>query len=182
MDSSIRTSLIMLFLRPRAEISSNSRIVLAMPPPVPPSVKLGLIITGRPIFSSTALASSMVWAKPLFGRSIPILSIAFLKSLRSSAFFIALRSAPIIFTPYLSRMPASAAFIAVLRPVCPPSVGRSASGLSFFIIFSRNSGVMGSMYVASAMPGSVMIVAGFELMSTTSNPSSLRALQAWLPE
>ncbi len=38
------------------------------------------------------------------------------------------------------------------------------------------------MYVASAISGSVMMVAGLELTSTTWMPSSRRALQAWVPE
>jgi hypothetical protein len=38
------------------------------------------------------------------------------------------------------------------------------------------------MYVRSANSGSVMIVAGFELMRITSNPSSFRAFVAWVPE
>ena len=43
-------------------------------------------------------------------------------------------------------------------------------------------GVIGSIYVASAMSGSVMIVAGFEFTSTTLYPSSLSALHACAPE
>jgi hypothetical protein len=39
-----------------------------------------------------------------------------------------------------------------------------------------------STLVRSAISGSVMIVAGFELMSTTSYPTSRRALQACVPE
>jgi hypothetical protein len=37
------------------------------------------------------------------------------------------------------------------------------------------------MYVRSANPGSVMIVAGFELTTIVRKPSSLRTLSAWLP-
>ena len=44
------------------------------------------------------------------------------------------------------------------------------------MIFSTISQVSGSMYVRSAVPGSVMIVAGLELTSTTSYPSSRRRL------
>ena len=43
------------------------------------------------------------------------------------------------------------------------------------------SSVRGSIYTLSAMEVSVMIVAGFELHSTTSYPSSFRARQAWVP-
>jgi hypothetical protein len=50
------------------------------------------------------------------------------------------------------------------------------------MIFSIDSTVSGSMYVASAIPGSVMIVAGFELTRTISYPRARRALQACVPE
>ena len=58
---------------------------------------------------------------------------------------------------------------------CPAS--RSAS-----ITFSTYSAVIGSMYVASANSGSVMIVAGLELTRMTRTPSSRRTRQAWVPE
>ena len=67
-----------------------------------------------------------------------------LKSLRSSPRSMAARSQPIISTPYFSSTPARARSTAVLRPVWPPSVGRSASGRSFAMTCSTNSGVMGS--------------------------------------
>ena len=57
--------------------------------------------------------------------------------------------------------------MAVLSAVCPPMVGSRASGLSRSMMRVTISGVMGSMYVASASSGSVMIVAGFEFTSTT---------------
>ena len=47
---------------------------------------------------------------------------------------------------------------------------------------SRTSTVSGSTYVASASSGSVMIVAGFELIRTTRRPSSRSALHACVPE
>ncbi len=61
-------------------------------------------------------------------------------------------------------------------------VGSKASGFSLAMIFSTISGVIGSTYVASARPGSVMIVAGLELTRITRYPSSFNALQAWAPE
>ena len=48
--------------------------------------------------------------------------------------------------------------------------------------FSTNSGVSGSMYVASATSGSVMIVAGLLLTRLTRSPSALSTRQAWVPE
>jgi hypothetical protein len=47
-------------------------------------------------------------------------------------------------------------------------VGSSASGRSRSITAATGPGSSGSTYVASANSGSVMIVAGFELTSTTS--------------
>ena len=70
----------------------------------------------------------------------------------------------------------------MLSAVWPPMVGNRASGRSFLMIFSTTSGVSGSMYVRSAVSGSVMIVAGLEFTNTTSYPSARRALQAWVPE
>ena len=96
MDSSIRISEIMLDSRPRRAISSNSSGVYTVPAPVPPRVKEGRIISGKPILAEIFLASFMSRAKPLLGRSRPIFCIACLKSFLSSAFLIALRSAPII--------------------------------------------------------------------------------------
>ena len=55
------------------------------------------------------------------------------------------------------------------------------SGFSVSILRSTVRSVSGSMYTAVAMSGSVMMVAGFELMSTVSTPSAMSALQAWVP-
>ena len=68
--------------------------------------------------------------------------------------------------------------MAAFRAVWPPSVGRMASGFSFAMIVSITSGVIGSMYVASAKSGSVMIVAGLELTRITRTPSSRRTRHA----
>ena len=61
-------------------------------------------------------------------------------------------------------------------------VGSRASGRSRSITWATTSGVSGSMYVRSAISGSVMIEAGLEFTNTTSNPSARSALQAWVPE
>jgi hypothetical protein len=108
--------------------------------------------------------------------------MASLNARRSSATWIDRRFAPIISTPYFSSVPRSQRATARLSAVWPPTVGRSASGRSRAITCSSISGINGSMYVRSAVCGSVMIVAGFELTRTTSYPSSLRALQACVPE
>ena len=57
-----------------------------------------------------------------------------------------------------------------------------ASGFSFSMMRSTTRATSGSTYTRSAMSGSVMMVAGLELTSTTSMPSLLRARQAWVPE
>ena len=119
---------------------------------------------------------------PLLGTLRPIFSMALRKSWRLSAFLMAGREAPMSSTPYFSRTPFSATATAVFRPVWPPRVGRRAQGRSFSMMRATVSGSMGSMYVRSARFGSVMIVAGLELTRTTSYPSSLRALRAWVPE
>ena len=90
--------------------------------------------------------------------------------------------APISSTPYLSRTPAASSATAQLRAVCPPSVASRASGRSFSMTFSTNSGVIGSTYVASANSGSVMIVAGLEFTRITRMPSARSTRHAWVPE
>ena len=62
----------------------------------------------------------------------------------------------------------------MLRPVWPPRVGRHASGRSAAMMASIEATVSGSRYTASAISGSVMIVAGFELTRMTRWPSSRR--------
>ena len=90
--------------------------------------------------------------------------------------------APISSTPYLSRTPAWCSAIAVFSAVWPPSVGSSASGRSLAMTCSTVAGVIGSTYVASAISGSVMIVAGLLLTRETRRPSAFRTRHAWVPE
>ncbi len=168
-DSSINTSWLSEASRPRPTISRNSSASCAMPPPVPPSVKPGRIMSGHePIFAAISCASSSECALPDFGISSPRSAIVALNRLRSSARAIASASAPIISTPHSSRMPERFSSIARLRAVCPPRVGRMAYGLSLRIMAETESTVRGSMYVASAMSGSVITVAGLELTRTIS--------------
>ncbi len=105
-----------------------------------------------------------------------------LNSSRFSPAWMASKSAPMSSTSYLSSTPDSCRATAVLSAVWPPSVGSSASGRSLAMIFSTNSGVIGSTYVASANSGSVMIVAGLLLTRTTRKPSSRSTRHAWVPE
>ncbi len=141
------------------------------------------MISGKiPSSSAADRACSGVWTVLDRATSRPILTIARLNSSRSSPLEIASGFAPIISTPYFARTPSLWSSIERLSAVWPPSVGRSAEGLSAAMIFSRISAVSGSMYVTSANSGSVMIVAGLEFTRTTRKPSSLRALQACVPE
>src|ERR1035438_2166535 len=101
-----------------------------MPPPCPPRVKLGRMISGKaPTSSAAARACSSVWTVLDLATSRPILTIACLKSSRSSPFAIASGLAPIISTPYFARTPSLWSSIDRLRAVCPPSVGRRAEAL-----------------------------------------------------
>ncbi len=105
-----------------------------------------------------------------------------LKDSRFSPRWMASMFAPISSTPYFASTPLSCSDTAALSAVWPPMVASSASGRSSAMTFSRNSGVIGSTYVASANSGSVMIVAGLEFTRMTRNPSSRSTRQAWVPE
>ena len=99
---------------------------------------------------------------------MPSSFIVFLKAMRSSPRSMASTWTPITFTPNLSRMPSLCSAEVRLSADCPPRLGRMASGRSFSMIRVIISTVSGSMYVMSAVPGSVMIVAGLEFTSTIS--------------
>ena len=145
-DSSISTSRLSDASRPRATIASNSSAPRAMPPPVPPSVKPGRMMSGHePMSAAMDRASSSEWALPDFGMSRPSSDMAALKRLRSSARAIAAAFAPIISTPHSARTPDAARPVATLSAVCPPRVGSSASGRSFRMMAATESTVSGSM-------------------------------------
>ncbi len=116
-----------------------------MPLPLPPSVKDGRMIVGKPMEAWTSMASSSVWAMPARGDSRPISCMARRNSSRSSAVSMASREAPIISTPNFSRMPSRSRSRAVLRAVWPPMVGSSASGRSRSITRATVCQLTGSM-------------------------------------
>ena len=87
--------------------------------------------------------SVLTWCER--GVSSPILFIALRKRSRSSALSMASAVAPIMVTPNFSRTPMRRSDSAVLSAVCPPMVGKSASGRSFSMILATISGVIGSM-------------------------------------
>ncbi len=123
-----------------------------MPPPDPPKVKLGLTIKGKPapeipaeISFLTAFASEMVCATPDLAVFNPIFSIATLNFLLSSALSIASRLAPINSIFKRSNIPSSESASAKFSAVCPPIVGKIASGFSLSSIFSNINLFKGSM-------------------------------------
>ena len=143
---SIKISLIGLASRPFEANCANSSAVFAIPVPRPPKMYAGRMIAGRPMVLMTSRASSMLWAMPLSGTFKPISIMAFLNFSRSSAVEIDSALAPMSSgVPGTPTRPRSNKAIAKFRPVCPPSVGRTASGFSRSMIFATTSHVNGSM-------------------------------------
>ena len=167
--------------KPPEAISMNCASSSAMPPPLPPSVKAGRIITGYPILLATAIAVSMssAMSEGMTGSFISA-SVSLKRSL-SSALSIVSGSAPSSVTFIFSKKPSLASCMERVSPVCPPSVESRLSGRSFSIILLTVVRVSGSIYILSATALSVMMVAGLELTSTTSSPSSLSARHACVP-
>ena len=166
-ERSTRTWPIGLAARAVARRASSSSGVCAAPPPSPPRVNAGRRITGRPSWAAAARPPARSVTMWLSGTARPAPSIVSRNTSRSSARRMAGTSAPISSTPYRSSTPDPLSSIARFRAVWPPSVGSSASGRSRAMTASTASGSSGSTYVRSATEGSVMIVAGFELTSTT---------------
>jgi hypothetical protein len=151
--------------------------VLAKPPPWPPSVNAGRTTAG--VVSPSSWSSEVTIADS--GTLSPHASTASLNLSRSSARSITSRRAPISSIPSSSRTPDVASSRARLSAVWPPIVGSSASGRSSLSTSATASASSGSRYVRSAKPGSVMIVAGFELTTIVRKPSSRSTLSAWQP-
>ena len=144
-DSSISTSVVGDASRPRSQISVNSSRLYAMPPPVPPRVKEGRTIAGKPTSACTATARSRSRAGAARGHSSPMRAIAARKRSRSSALSMASRLAPTSSTPNASSTPSRARSSEQLRPVWPPIVGSRASGRSFSMIRATTFQCTGSM-------------------------------------
>ncbi len=151
-DSSIKSSLVGEASKPRLQIVSNSSELYAIPPPVPPKVKLGRMTVGKPTVRCTAQASSMLCAMPERAEPRPILVIASLNFKRSSALSMASGVAPISSTGlpvaapvYFCKTPLCHKSKAQFKAVWPPMVGKIASGRSLAMIFSTVCHVMGSM-------------------------------------
>ena len=104
-DSSIKSSLVGDKSSPLKQISTNSSLLYAIPPPVPPIVNEGLIIVGNPTVSCTLWASSRLCATAALGMSKPIFSMALRNNSLSSALSIASFFAPIISTLFFCKIP-----------------------------------------------------------------------------
>ena len=144
-DSSINSSCVGEKSRPRLHISTNSSLLYAMPPPVPPNVNDGRMTAGKPMSACTSSACSRLCAMPERAEPSPMRVIAALNFSRSSALSIAFFDAPISSTSNLLRTPSRARSSAQLSAVCPPIVGSSASGRSRSMIFAIIGQVIGSM-------------------------------------
>ena len=143
-DSSSRTSLVSESRRPCSTKRVSSSFVCAKPEPRPPIVNEGRTTNGYPSSSAASSASCSEWAIRDLATSAPHRSTISLNSSRSSPARIVSTLEPMISTPYFSKIPASARFIAAFRAVCPPRVGRRASGRSFAMIRSIELVVIGS--------------------------------------
>ena len=89
---------------------------------------------GSPIISLAFIADSSESTISLGGTGSPKSDNSFLKSSLSSAFLIVSTVLPINLTLYLSKTPCSDNSTAKFNPVCPPNVGKIASGCSFSMI------------------------------------------------
>ena len=144
-DSSTKISVIGLAIKPFFTNSLNSSMLYATDPPVPPRVNEGLIITGNSIVPINVKASFQSCTNPPFAVSIPTSFITVLKRSRSSAFSIASTWAPISWTLNFFNILSLWRSIVRFKAVCPPTVGKIASGFSFSIIAITYSNVMGSI-------------------------------------
>ncbi len=103
------------------------------------------MMAGYPVSSTMARASSRECANPPVGTASPMRAMASAKASRSSAISMERALAPISSTPNFSRVPFSWSSMAIVSAVCPPMVGRIASGRSFSTTWVTHSAVSGSM-------------------------------------
>ena len=116
-DFSTSTCPIALFSMPIFTCSLSSESLEAKPPPVPPSVYAGLIMTGYPASSTKALASSYDVAMQLPGIGSPISCIRSLNASRSSALWMLSLFTPRSLTPYFWNTPLASSSMPRLSPV-----------------------------------------------------------------
>jgi hypothetical protein len=119
---------------------------------------------------------------PERGVSTPARAHAALNRSRSSAVWIASSEAPMSSTPYFARMPFSAELDREVQARLPADRRQQCVGPLALDDALEDRHGQGLDVRRSATPGSVMIVAGFELTSTTSMPSRLSTRHACVPE
>ena len=153
----------------------------ATPPPLPPSVNAGRMMTGYPMRFATASASKSSLAMSEGIQGCPMLCIVSLNSSLSSALHIASALVPMSLQLCAFKNPSFSSCIESVSPVCPPNVPSMLSGFSLTMIRLTVSNVSGSRYISSASALSVIIVAGLELTSTTSMPAAFSTRQACVP-
>ena len=116
-DSSINISFVGESSNPLLTIVINSLSLLATPPPLPPRVNEGLMITGYLIILAISNASLTLLASPDLATSISMSCMACLNNSLSSAVSIAILDAPISSTLCSSKIPLDARSKAVFSPV-----------------------------------------------------------------
>ena len=182
MDCSTNTSCVGEACKPLFKAASKSFGSCTKPPPVPPKVNDGRITNGNPVSCAISFPSRNERAVRPLQTPTPISNIFKRNFSRSSVVSMALISTPMMRTPYLAQIPAASQSIAKFKAVWPPIVGKTASTLWFSKMWMIDAFSKGFKYTWSAFIGSVIIVAGFELIKITSMPSSLRERAAWEPE
>ena len=120
--------------RPRRAIVYASSSVIAIPPPVPPSVNAGRTMSGTPVVSMKAVSSSIVSIVVDVGIGSFNSSIFCLNRSRSSPSRIVSSDVPSSSIPYWVNTPASSRSRAKFNAVCPPTVARTCVGRSFSMI------------------------------------------------
>ena len=136
---------------PKSEIVNNIKQIkkslskVGLPAIIRPAFTLGGLGSGIAKTKKDFLICLILLTISDFGRFNPISIIFFLNFFLSSALEIAFEFAPISSILYFLSNPIFSAFIAKFRAVCPPIVGKIASGFSFTKIFSKISIVIGSM-------------------------------------
>ncbi len=180
---SIMTSWIGEISRPLRSNLSKSSSSYTIAAPAPPNVYEALIHKGKPNSWAISFPFKNEVAVAWGAIPTPISPINSLNFSRSSVILMASISTPINFTSWSSHIPFSSASIHKFNAVWPPIVGNTASiwGCSFRI-FKIDFVVSGNKYTWSAIEGSVMMVAGLELINIVSIPSSLKDLRDCDPE
>ena len=145
----------------RAKESSSG----AIPVPLPPRMKLGLTMIGKPSCSAVAIASSRLWANPDGGTSRPISSMAALNRSRSSAVAMASGRAPITSTPL--EGPALEQLHGEVEGGLAAQGGQEGVGSLALDDRGEDLEVEGLDVGPVGRRGSVMMVAGLEFTSTT---------------